>query len=86
MQPVIFHLHFLLFSFIFIDKMKINTSLPFQDLSQYALVKPCNFTPSIHMYHNPYWVVPLRYRNTCFDAFQYNLVGLTLAWLSWLNA
>ena len=53
--------------------------------AQFASVKPWSFTPSVRLYHNPYSVVPLRYLKTCFLAFQKILVGLTIAWLSWLN-
>ena len=47
--------------------------------AQSALAKPWSFTPFVHLYHNPNWVVPLRYLSTCFAAFQYSLVGITIA-------
>ena len=49
-------------------------------------VKPCNFTSSVCLYHNPYSDVPLRYLKTFFYAFQKILVGLTIACESWFTA
>ena len=64
------------------DVLFLSVGLP----SQSTFVKPCNFTSSDCLYHNPYPDVHLRYLNTCLHAFQKSLVGLTIAFESWLTA
>ena len=54
--------------------------------TQSASMKPHSFTPYVCLYHSPNQVVPLRYHKICLAALQNNLVGLTIAWLSWLIA
>ena len=81
-------LYFLLYQETTIDpmpKIPLDVHILSNGLSaQSALVKPWSFNPSIRLYHNPYYVVPLRYLKTCLPTIQNSLVGLTIAWLSWL--
>ena len=84
------NLYFLFYQETVVDNMlKIPLNVLFMSdglPAQSASVKPWSFTPYVCLYHNPYYVVPLRHLKTCFPFFQKSLVGLTIAWLSWLTA
>ena len=64
------------------DVLFLSVGLP----AQSASVKPCSFTSSNYLYHNPYPDVPLRYLRTCLPTFQKILVGLSIACERWLTA
>ena len=65
-----------------LDVLFLSVGLP----TQSASVKPCSFTSSYFLYHNPYPDVPLRYLKACLATFQKSLVGFTIACEIWFIA